>query len=239
MPGVEFAARPLVQDSVLGLRRPTSSGPGFRPLVSKRQHNAHQELSDIQRAYLSQTPMGAEEAEGYHATQLETLKEAGADLAWVFTIGNEAEALGAVRAAGTIGIPVAVSFAVGSDGRLFGTGTPLADAVAYVDDASESYASFFGINCSHPVEFEPALSDGPWLSRLRALRPNASKMDKIALCKIGHLEEGDPVELGKLMGDLATRLPAVDIWGGCCGTTATHLDLLATAVTARRGPSND
>ena len=34
-------------------------------------------------------------------------------------------------------------------------------------------------------------------------RPNASAMDKIALCKIGHLAEGDPEALGRLMDELA------------------------------------
>ena len=31
---------------------------------------------------------------------------------------------------------------------------------------------------------------------------------------IGHLEEGDPKELGELCGNLAKRLPHMDIWGG-------------------------
>ena len=35
------------------------------------------------------------------------------------------------------------------------------------------------------------------MSRMRSVRPNASKMEKLALCKLGHLEDGDPVELGQ------------------------------------------
>ena len=42
---------------------------------------------------------------------------------------------------------------------------------------------------------------------MRVLRPNAAMMDKISLCTLGHLESGDPVELGRLMGDLARRYP--------------------------------
>jgi len=57
-------------------------------------------------------------------------------------------------------------------------------------------------------------------------------MDKSALCKIGHLEEGDPVELGKLCGDLARRYPHMDVWGGCCGTWNSHLDEIAKNVIA-------
>lgn len=84
------------------------------------------------------------------------------------------------------------------------------------------------------MEFAPALTDGNWVKRVRGFRPNASKMEKIALCKLGHLEEGDPVELGQLMGGLARRYPHMDIWGGCCGTGAVHLNEIARNVLAQR-----
>jgi homocysteine S-methyltransferase len=57
-------------------------------------------------------------------------------------------------------------------------------------------------------------------------------MEKISLCQIGHLEEGDPVELGGLCGDLARRYSHMDIWGGCCGTWDTHLDQIAKHILA-------
>jgi homocysteine S-methyltransferase len=69
---------------------------------------------------------------------------------------------------------------------------------------------------------------------VRGIRPDASKMEKIALCKLGYLEEGDPVELGHLMGGLAGRYPHMDIWGGCCGTIEVHLDEIATHVLKAR-----
>lgn len=185
-------------------------------------------------AYEGTREMTADEAEDYHAIQMTTLKQADVDLAWVFTCGNEVEALGAVRAARGVGLPVAVSFIVGSDARLLGTGTTLADGVAYVDGGSHGYAEFFGVNCSHPTEFESALTPGPWTDRLRSLRPNASQMEKIALSQIGYLEEGDPPALGGMMGDLARRFPHIDIWGGCCGTVATHLNEIAANVLAAR-----
>jgi homocysteine S-methyltransferase len=65
-------------------------------------------------------------------------------------------------------------------------------------------------------------------------------MDKIALCKLGHLEEGDPVELGRLMGALARRYRHMDVWGGCCGTCDVHLDEIArNLVAARRRPADE
>lgn len=167
-----------------------------------------------------------DEAEEYHSVQLETLKEAQVDLAWAVTFNNPAEAIGAVRAAQRIGLPIAVSFSLDSSHRL-SSGVPLADAIAMVDAATDGYPAFFSLNCSHPFEFEPALDGGPWTQRIRSIRPNAAKMDKIALCKLGHLEEGDPEELGRLMADVGRRYPHMDIWGGCCGTGHVHLEEIA------------
>jgi len=55
-------------------------------------------------------------------------------------------------------------------------------------------------------------------------------VEKIALCKIGYLEEGDPVEPGKLCEDLAARYSHIDVWGDCCGLWESHLDEVAKNV---------
>jgi len=99
-------------------------------------------------------------------------------------------------------------------------------------ETGDARPDFYGVNCSHPLEFEPALEPGDWILRMRCLRPNASAMEKIALCKIGHLEDGDPVDLGERMGALARRYPHIDVWGGCCGTWDRHLSEIARNVKA-------
>lgn len=186
-------------------------------------------------AYHLNRAISVEEADEYHSVQLETLRQADVDLAWAFTLNNVPEAIGVTRAALRIGVPVAVSFMVDSTARLK-SGPSLAEAIQVVDQATGQGPVFYSINCSHPTEFEPGLESGAWIKRVRGLRPNASKKDKIALCQIGHLEEGDPVELGRLMGNLARRYPHMDIWGGCCGTIEVHLDHIATSVCAARAP---
>ena len=120
------------------------------------------------------------------------------------------------------------------EGRLR-SGPSLREAVEAVDEATDGQAAWFGTNCSHPLEFEDALADaGPWLDRLRYIRPNAARMDKIALCSLGHLEDGDPVELGEQMGAVARLLAHTDIIGGCCGTDERHLLEIARNVNAIR-----
>jgi S-methylmethionine-dependent homocysteine/selenocysteine methylase len=185
-------------------------------------------------AYQLNRTITAEEAEDYHSVQLETLRDAKVDVVCAMTFNNIPEAVGVSRAAARIGLPIVLYFTLDSSSRLK-SGPSVREAIEAVDaDASDERPAFYGLNCSHPLEIEPALEPGGWFSRVRALRPNAALMEKQALCKIGHLVDGDPPELGAQMGDLARRYPHLDVWGGCCGTWDVHLDEIARSVGAAR-----
>jgi homocysteine S-methyltransferase len=184
-------------------------------------------------AYETNRTITTDEAEDYHSIQLSTLKQANVDLAWAFTFNNVDEAIGVARAANNIGVPLAISLSVDGTSRL-NSGPTLAEAVTTIDAETHGSPEFYSLNCSHPLEFEAGLEAGDWIKRVRGIRPNASKMEKISLCRLGHLEEGDPYELGMLMGNLARRYPHMDIWGGCCGTCEVHLDQIATQVLGAR-----
>lgn len=185
-------------------------------------------------AYSLNRTITAHEAQDYHATQLATLKAAGVDLVWSATFNNVPEAVGVARAADAARLPLIVSFTLTSE-HILRSGVTLREAVEATDrEAGARRPAAYGLNCSHPVEFWPALERGDWFQRIINIRPNAAKMDKIALCKLGHLEEGDPVELGAMMGELAQIYPHLRIFGGCCGTGAVHLDEIARNVSAVR-----
>ncbi|PTU32273.1 homocysteine S-methyltransferase family protein [Stenotrophobium rhamnosiphilum] len=221
-----------------------------REALAETQHRCIDFLRDVAKPYVDQLPgisyvgivgprgdayslnqtITAESAEDYHSVQLETLSKAGVDLVSAMTFNNIPEAVGLSRAAARVGLPLALSFTLDSTCCLK-SGPSLKEAIEAVDtQAGDAKPTFYGINCSHPFEFEPAIEPGAWFQRVRSLRPNAAKMDKISLCQLGHLEEGDPKELGELMGDIAKRYPHIDIWGGCCGTWETHLDEIARNV---------
>jgi uncharacterized protein YbjT (DUF2867 family) len=143
-------------------------------------------------AYHQGRTITTDEAEEYHSVQIETLRRADVDLVGAMTFNNVPEGVGVARAAAKADLPLSLSFMVDSAGRLI-TGPSLKDAVETVEEqAGDARPDFYGVNCAHPVEFEPALVAGPWLERVRGLRPNASMADKQALCQIGHLEAGDP-----------------------------------------------
>jgi S-methylmethionine-dependent homocysteine/selenocysteine methylase len=175
----------------------------------------------------------ASEAEDYHSEQIETFERAGADMVTAATLSFVDEAIGIARAAKSIGIPIVISFTLDKSGRLE-TGESLRDAVKAVDIATNSAPAYYMINCSHPADFEPALESGDWIQRLLGFMPNAATLDKGTLCQLGHLEEGDPVELGEQMGNLAKRYPHMTVWGGCCGTDSTHISEICRNVAAVR-----
>ena len=164
----------------------------------------------------------AAEAEDYHSEQIRIFREAGADHVTAMTFSSVDEAIGVARAAKSVGIPVVISFLLARGGRLKG-GETLEEAITRVDSATDDAPAYYMINCTHPTEFEPALTTGKWISRLGGFMPNAVAMETLDLCKLGHLEDGDPVELGAQMGALAQRFPHINVWGGCCGTDGRHI----------------
>jgi homocysteine S-methyltransferase len=183
-------------------------------------------------AYSLNQEITADSAEDYHAVQLETLKSANVDFACAMTFNNIPESVGAARAAAKIGVPLSVSLTLDNTFRLK-SGPSLGEAIVTIDDQTGDEApDFYLLNCSHPLEYEPAIKNEDWIKRLRGVRPNASKMEKLALCKLGHIEDGDPIELGSQVRSLADRYPHMDIFGGCCGTGKTHLLEIAQALQA-------
>jgi homocysteine S-methyltransferase len=186
-------------------------------------------------AYELNRTITAEEAQDYHSEQLSTLARADVDLVEAMTFNGIDEVVGLARAASQFGLPLSVSFTLDNSTQRLVSGPTLKEAVETVDaQAGEDRPTFYGINCSHPLEFTPAIEPGEWFNRVRVLRPNAAMMDKISLCTLGHLETGDPAHVGELMGGLARKYPHIDMWGGCCGTWDTHLEEIARNVHAAR-----
>jgi homocysteine S-methyltransferase len=170
--------------------------------------------------YVAETAGTADDYADYHAAQIASFKTAGADVTTAMTMTHVAEALGVVAAARSLGLPVVVMFTVETDGRL-PDGTPLAEAVTTVDEAGGP--DWFGVNCAHPDHVAPGLTDGAWLERLVAVRPNASRLSHAELDEAEVLDEGDPAELRRDLDALRDRLPSLRMVGGCCGTDVRHV----------------
>jgi S-methylmethionine-dependent homocysteine/selenocysteine methylase len=167
--------------------------------------------------------MSALEAERYHRPQIESFSQTEADLVTAITMTHAEEAIGIVRAASSVDMPVVVSFTVETDGRL-PSGQTLEDAVLGVDAASSSAPAYYMINCAHPLHFENVLSQPQaWLSRIRGLRANASTRSHAELDESTDLDDGDPEDLARRYERLCAILPNLNVIGGCCGTDHRHV----------------
>jgi homocysteine S-methyltransferase len=164
-----------------------------------------------------------DDAAEFHLPQIRALAAAGADLVHAMTITEPAEAIGAVRAARSVGIPVSISFTLETDGRL-PDGSSLAEAIRTVE--TEAQADFYGLNCVHPTHVLVALDDGDWRDRLTFFRPNASTRSHAELDGMEELDAGDLPLLVGATRELLAKLPAVAVVGGCCGTDSRHVAAL-------------
>ena len=171
--------------------------------------------------YVAGAGMMADEAREYHLAQVRA--RAAADLVSALTMTTTAEAVGFVWAAQEVGIEAIVSFTVEVDGRL-PDGSLLRDAVLEVDAQTDGGPRWFMVNCAHPRHVSAGMADGgAWLDRVRALRVNASLQSHAELDASPVLDEGDPAALATELADLCSRVPSIDILGGCCGTDVRHV----------------
>ncbi len=167
--------------------------------------------------------MSAQEAEAYHAWQIAIFRDAGTDMVSAFTLTYADEAIGIVRAAATLRVPVSISFTVETDGRL-PSGQSLGEAIEQVDAATDGASAYFMINCAHPVHFADELErGGAWMARLGGIRANASTKSHAELDQSPTLDSGDPTDLGAQYKRIKPRTASVRVIGGCCGTDTRHI----------------
>ena len=179
-------------------------------------------------AYDPESHLSAEQAEEYHSWQSAIIADTAADMITGLTITYVEEAIGIVRAATSVGMPVVIAFTVETDGRL-PSGQPLAAAIDQVDRETDGAPAYFMINCAHPTHFLPVLDGpGPW-HRIRGIRANASKMSHAELDNSEELDDGDPAELASDYLAIRERLPNLALLGGCCGTDHRHIASIADA----------
>jgi len=183
-------------------------------------------------AYAPDAKLAAREAENYHSQQVGWLAGTDVDMITGLTFTQSGEAIGLIRAAQKAELPVVISFTVETDGSL-PTGQALGDAISIVDDATDSGAAYFMVNCAHPEHFSNKLSDAEWGRRIRGLRCNASRLSHAELDECEELDAGNPEELSRQYEDILSTMPWINVFGGCCGTDLRHVSRIAHAVVGR------
>ena len=178
-------------------------------------------------AYAPDTEISRQDALLIHAPQIHALGKAGVDMISAMTLTHAGEATGIVQAAQEIDVPIVIAFTLETDGNL-PSGQPLGDAIAEVDAATNNGPLYYMINCAHPDHFRDILdTSAAWILRVGGVRSNASRQSHAELDEAEVLDDGDPVELGRLSAELLSRLPNVRVLGGCCGTDHRHVGCIA------------
>jgi len=173
--------------------------------------------------------MEAEEAEAYHAFQVEAFAAAGADLVSAITMTTVGEAVGIARAARAHGLPHVISFTVETDGKLIG-GATLREAIERTEEATGGSPLWYMVNCAHPTHFGEVLEQGePWTARLGGVRANASHRSHAELDEATELDAGDLEDLGQRYRRLREAVPGLRVLGGCCGTDHRHVAAIRDA----------
>lgn len=175
--------------------------------------------------YVPENCMNIEEAQQYHAAQIEAFSHTSIDFVSALTMNYIEETIGIVKAAASFNLPVVISFTVETNGKL-PTGMSLKEAIEKVDQSVNIPPIYYMINCAHPTHFLNELSESKnenWVKRIKAIRANASCKSHAELDEATELDRGVPKELGKEYKILKDSFPHLNVFGGCCGTDEEHI----------------
>ena len=175
------------------------------------------------------TPLGAlthEAAVASFMTQMQGLREGGADVAWIETMSSSEEVAAAAEAATATGLPYVVTYSFDTAGRTMMGLLPgaLGESVASQPVAPVAVGANCGVGASDILVSLLQMQDLPY-----ALVTKGN-------CGVPHFEGTEVVYSGtpELMASYA-RL-AIDagarIIGGCCGTTPAHVAAMRAAIDA-------
>ena len=182
-------------------------------------------------------PLTREEGERAFAEQAEALAEGGVDLLWIETLSSTQELEAAVAGASRVGLPIVLTLSFDTNGRTMMGVTP-GDAVQGCAVLPRRPAAI-GANCgtgpSQLVATVLALSEAAGPGDVLVAKGNCGipEYRDGSICYSGTADV--MAEYGRLARDAGAR-----IIGGCCGTTAGHLEAMIEAVRAApRGPRPD
>ncbi len=174
--------------------------------------------------YKPEETLTTEEAASFHSWQIEKLAAANVDYMLAVTLPALMEAAGIASAMSESGIPYIISFVINRRGQVL-DGSSLEAAFAEIDSTTSNVPLGYMINCSHPSFLRADEQPESVMSRLVGFQANASSLDQCELDGAAELQADDVSEWGDLMIDLNQRY-GVKILGGCCGTTAMHLEYI-------------
>lgn len=187
-------------------------------------------------AYTGEGALSEEEAVRFHRWTAEQFYYAKADFLYAGIMPVLSEAAGLARAVEDTGLPYIISFTIQQNGRLI-DGTPIADAIQYIDSVTSNPPVCYMTNCVHPTIVYKALScpfnDTEIVKeRFRGIQANTSPVPYAELDGAVDLHSSEPEDFAEEMIKLS-EIGKFQIWGGCCGTDNRHLECMAQKLSIR------
>lgn len=174
--------------------------------------------------YSGELALPRREAADFHGFAVELLVRNRVDVIVPQTIPAVSEACGIADAiCGAGEVPYLISFVINRDGTVPDQ-TPLAEAIAYVDQAVTRPPLGYMVNCVYPT-FLHADKQPELFRRLVGIQANSSSLDHAQLDGANELLQDSLVDWGDRMIELNRRY-GVKILGGCCGTDNSYPDYI-------------
>lgn len=185
-------------------------------------------------AYTGAGALDADTAYDFHAWAAQRFARAGAEFLYAGIMPALPEARGMARAMADTGLPYLISFTVRRDGCL-ADGTPIADAIADIDAAVPNLPLCYMTNCVHPEIVLSALSAAccdcdAVRTRFLGIQCNTSPLSYEELDGAADLHTSSPEALADAVSALRQK-HGLKLFGGCCGTDASHLRAMAACLT--------
>ena len=181
-------------------------------------------------AYTGEGCLSEQDAEEFHDWTVKRFKKAEVDFLYAGIMPTLSEATGLAKAADKSELPYIISFTIQKNGKLV-DGTPIAEAIQYIDRKTKRPPVCYMTNCVHPDIALEALSQ-PFNNvdivkkRFRGIQANTSSLSYAELDGSTDLKSSAPKEFAEAMIALR-RISQIQIWGGCCGTDNRHIEAIA------------
>ncbi|MBE6021545.1 MAG: homocysteine S-methyltransferase family protein [Clostridiales bacterium] len=181
-------------------------------------------------AYTGKGCLSEAKSEVFHRWEAELFKRAQADFIYAALIPALPEAAGIAKAVSYTGLPYIISFTIDKSGTLI-DGTPLAEAIEYIDENAEKPPLCYMTNCIHPRHVMEALEKDISQKeivkrRFRGVQGNTSLLSYEELDNAKELKTADPESFAEDMLKLKDVMD-IKIFGGCCGTDSRHMEEIA------------
>lgn len=186
-------------------------------------------------AYTGKGCLFTEEARVFHHWQTEQFQAAQVDFLMAGILPTLPEALGLAQAMAETELPYLISFTIQGNGCLI-DGTPIAQAIAVIDQQTHRPPLGYMTNCVHPAILAQALAqpvnqEALVTERFCGIQANTVADSYENLERGIQLKPTGPKALALEMARLRERY-GLFLFGGCCGTNGRYLEALAQAMTA-------